>query len=170
LTLKAANDAKIQTNGASSISHGRMRSHDRRFCRNRARASGRTRFSSSTERASRVWGAGAYATIFADAERQSIESEHGATIKRNACLAGNAGYRSGLALSGLQASSDSPPAIFTALCRGCEHPGCGGRDVGFCFLAFPIAQLHNSLGGGKSPQGGVDTAGALLPTVTGPLP
>jgi hypothetical protein len=31
------------------------------------------------------------------------------------------------------------------------------------------SQLHSSLAGGKSKQGGVDAGGALLPAVTDPL-
>ena len=100
--LKAANDEKIQTNGANGVSRGRMRNHHRRLCRNRTRASGRfyspgERHSSSCARR----GAGAqHAINTAISNLQSIESKYCASIERNTRLPGNAGYKSRRALSG----------------------------------------------------------------------
>ena len=100
--LKAANDEKIQTNGANGVSRGRMRNHHRRLCRNRTRASGRTHSSSGAERSScAIRGAGAqHAINTAISNLQSIESEYCASIERNTRLPGNAGYKSRRALSG----------------------------------------------------------------------
>jgi hypothetical protein len=100
--LKAANDEKIQTNGANGVSRGRMRNHHRRLCRNRTRASGR--FYSPGERHSsscaRRGAAAQHAINAAISNFQSIESKYCASIERNTRLPGNAGYKSRRALSG----------------------------------------------------------------------
>jgi hypothetical protein len=100
--LKAANDEKIQTNGANGVSRGRMRNHHRRLCRNRTRASGR--FYSPGERHSsscaRRGAAAEHAINAAISNLQSIESKYCTSIERNTRLPGNAGYKSRRALSG----------------------------------------------------------------------
>jgi hypothetical protein len=100
--LKAANDEKIQTNGANGVSRGRMRNHHRRLCRNRTRASGRFYSPGERHRSScaRRGAAAEHAINAAISNLQSIESKYCASIERNTRLPGNAGYKSRRALSG----------------------------------------------------------------------